>query len=66
LAGKWAELLKEIAPEVARVGVLREPGQVNESLLARSRWPRACSQTCAQRCLVLSLTLGHLAQLSFY
>jgi putative ABC transport system substrate-binding protein len=27
LAGKWAELLKEMAPEVARVGVLREPGQ---------------------------------------
>src|SRR5262249_52102482 len=24
LAGKWAELLKEMAPEVARVGVLRE------------------------------------------
>jgi putative tryptophan/tyrosine transport system substrate-binding protein len=27
LAGKWAELLKEMTPEVARVGVLREPGQ---------------------------------------
>src|SRR5262245_10476971 len=27
LAGKWAELLKAMAPEVARVGVLREPGQ---------------------------------------
>src|SRR5262249_36203287 len=27
LAGKWAELLKEMAPEVARVGALREPGQ---------------------------------------
>jgi putative ABC transport system substrate-binding protein len=27
LAGKWAELLKEMVPEVARVGVLREPGQ---------------------------------------
>jgi putative ABC transport system substrate-binding protein len=26
LAGKWAELLKEVAPRVARVGVLREPG----------------------------------------
>jgi putative tryptophan/tyrosine transport system substrate-binding protein len=26
LAGKWAELLKEIAPGVTRVGVLREPG----------------------------------------
>jgi putative tryptophan/tyrosine transport system substrate-binding protein len=29
LAGKWLELLKEIAPQVARVGVVREPiGQV--------------------------------------
>jgi ABC-type uncharacterized transport system substrate-binding protein len=27
LAGKWAELLKEMTPEVARVGVLREPEQ---------------------------------------
>jgi putative ABC transport system substrate-binding protein len=26
LAGKWLELLKEVAPRVARVGVLREPG----------------------------------------
>jgi ABC-type uncharacterized transport system substrate-binding protein len=26
LAGKWMELLKEIAPEVRRVAVLREPG----------------------------------------
>jgi len=26
LAGKWLELLKEIAPRIARVGVLREPG----------------------------------------
>src|SRR5262245_29207356 len=26
LAGKWLELLKEIAPRVTRVGVLREPG----------------------------------------
>ena len=26
LAGKWMELLKEIAPQVTRVGVLREPG----------------------------------------
>jgi putative ABC transport system substrate-binding protein len=26
LAGKWMELLKEIAPGVTRVGVLREPG----------------------------------------
>jgi putative ABC transport system substrate-binding protein len=26
LAGKWMELLKEIAPGVMRVGVLREPG----------------------------------------
>jgi len=26
LAGKWMELLKEVAPEVTRVGVLREPG----------------------------------------
>jgi putative ABC transport system substrate-binding protein len=26
LAGKWLELLKEIAPQVKRVGVLREPG----------------------------------------
>jgi putative ABC transport system substrate-binding protein len=26
LAGKWMELLKEIAPEVTRVAVLREPG----------------------------------------
>jgi len=26
LAGKWMELLKEVAPGVARVGVLREPG----------------------------------------
>jgi ABC-type uncharacterized transport system substrate-binding protein len=26
LAGKWAELLKEIAPGIMRVGVLREPG----------------------------------------
>jgi putative ABC transport system substrate-binding protein len=28
LAGKWMELLKEIAPGVTRVAVLREPGQV--------------------------------------
>jgi putative ABC transport system substrate-binding protein len=26
LAGKWAELLKEVAPGTTRVGVLREPG----------------------------------------
>jgi putative tryptophan/tyrosine transport system substrate-binding protein len=26
LSGKWLELLKEIAPRVGRVGVLREPG----------------------------------------
>jgi len=26
LSGKWLELLKEIAPRVTRVGVLREPG----------------------------------------
>src|SRR5437667_7093187 len=26
LAGKWMELLKEVAPGVTRVGVLREPG----------------------------------------
>src|SRR5262245_1095693 len=26
LAGKWMELLKEVAPNVARVAVLREPG----------------------------------------
>ena len=26
LAGKWLELLKEIAPQVKRVGVLRDPG----------------------------------------
>ena len=26
LAGKWLELLKEIAPQVKRVGVLRSPG----------------------------------------
>jgi putative ABC transport system substrate-binding protein len=26
LAGKWLELLKEVAPEVTRVAVLREPG----------------------------------------
>jgi ABC-type uncharacterized transport system substrate-binding protein len=26
LAGKWAELLKEVAPQITRVGVLREPG----------------------------------------
>ena len=26
LAGKWLELLKEIAPRVTRVGVVREPG----------------------------------------
>jgi ABC-type uncharacterized transport system substrate-binding protein len=26
LAGKWMELLKEVAPETTRVGVLREPG----------------------------------------
>ena len=26
LSGKWLELLKEIAPRVSRVGILREPG----------------------------------------
>ena len=26
LAGKWVELLKEVAPEITRVAVLREPG----------------------------------------
>jgi ABC-type uncharacterized transport system substrate-binding protein len=26
LSGKWLELLKEVAPAVMRVGVLREPG----------------------------------------
>jgi putative ABC transport system substrate-binding protein len=26
LAGKWMELLKEVAPQITRVGVLREPG----------------------------------------
>jgi ABC-type uncharacterized transport system substrate-binding protein len=26
LAGKWAELLKEVAPGITRVGVVREPG----------------------------------------
>jgi ABC-type uncharacterized transport system substrate-binding protein len=26
LSGKWLELLKEVAPAVARVAVLREPG----------------------------------------
>jgi putative ABC transport system substrate-binding protein len=26
LAGKWMELLKEVAPEVTHVGILREPG----------------------------------------
>jgi putative ABC transport system substrate-binding protein len=31
-AGKWAELLKEVAPGVARVGVVREPGQALASI----------------------------------
>jgi putative tryptophan/tyrosine transport system substrate-binding protein len=30
LAGKWAELLKEVAPGVTRVGVLHEPGQIGQ------------------------------------
>jgi ABC-type uncharacterized transport system substrate-binding protein len=34
LAGKWMELLKEIAPEVTRVAVLREPGAAGIGLWA--------------------------------
>jgi putative ABC transport system substrate-binding protein len=34
LAGKWMELLKEIAPEVRRVAVLREPGAAGIGLWA--------------------------------
>jgi hypothetical protein len=30
LAGKWMELLKEVAPGIRRVGVLREPGPADE------------------------------------
>ena len=30
LSGKWLELLKEIAPGVTRVGVLREPGPARD------------------------------------
>jgi putative ABC transport system substrate-binding protein len=29
MSGKWLELLKEIAPPVARAGVVRDPGQVS-------------------------------------
>src|SRR5262249_47939846 len=32
LAGKWMELLKEIAPGITRVGVLREPGTPHASI----------------------------------
>jgi putative tryptophan/tyrosine transport system substrate-binding protein len=32
LAGKWMELLKEVAPGTARVGVLREPGAPHASI----------------------------------
>jgi putative tryptophan/tyrosine transport system substrate-binding protein len=35
LAGKWMELLKEVAPGTARVGVLREPGAPHASI---GRW----------------------------
>jgi putative ABC transport system substrate-binding protein len=29
MSGKWLDLLKEIAPQVARAGVVRDPGQVS-------------------------------------
>jgi putative ABC transport system substrate-binding protein len=29
MSGKWLELLKQIAPQVSRVGVIRDPGQVS-------------------------------------
>ena len=44
LAGKWLELLREVAPELKRVGVIRDPGapQASGSGLSyrrrRSRW----------------------------
>ena len=31
MSGKWLELLKQIAPEVTRVGVIRDPNQVSGS-----------------------------------
>ena len=40
LSGKWLELLKEIAPRVTRVGVLREPGWPGSDSGPSSRaWP---------------------------
>ena len=40
LAGKWAELLKEVAPRITRVGVLREPGAT-----AIGQWIQAVAQS---------------------
>ena len=29
MSGKWLELLKQIAPQVTRVGVIRDPDQIS-------------------------------------
>ena len=48
LSGKWPELLKEVAPAVTRVGVLREPGltaAIAQLGCRSSRWRRRCASS---------------------
>ena len=67
LSGKWLELLKEIAPSMTRVAVLRDPGSDNSQPFKRLRPPcvlRRARLMCAtrvkssaqSRCLHASLT----------
>ena len=53
LAGKWLELLKEIAPHVTRVGVLRDPTRgpgIGQFAVIQAIGTAACGGTDADRC----------------
>ena len=39
LSGKWLELLKEIAPSVTRVAVLRDPGDASAASVSSALHP---------------------------